>query len=203
VQYDVHKDPHKNIALPDSLLSRFDLLFVVTDDVDERRDRMHRYLQPGVVEGTPAQDNLTQPLAIDNPAAEVSTLPTDTSPFEKFDPLLHGGVTTTSGRASGKKKEVLSMAFVKKYIRYAKARDPPVLTKGAADYIVNAYATFRNEDEDGKKRVRRRDLLAICIDTTIDIASDGAYARDAHPSIDSPCKSAAVTACRRAGRHCR
>ena len=58
-QYDVHKDPHKNIALPDSLLSRFDLLFVVTDDIDEQRDRMisehvlrmHRYLPPGVEEG--------------------------------------------------------------------------------------------------------------------------------------------------------
>lgn len=58
-QYDVHKDPHKNIALPDSLLSRFDLLFVVTDDVDEQRDRfisehvlrMHRYVQPGIPEG--------------------------------------------------------------------------------------------------------------------------------------------------------
>lgn len=58
-QYDVHKDPHKNIALPDSLLSRFDLLFIVTDDIDERKDRsiadhvlrMHRYLPPGVEEG--------------------------------------------------------------------------------------------------------------------------------------------------------
>lgn len=39
-QYDPHKDPHKNIALPDSLLSRFDLLFVVTDDIEDSKDRM-------------------------------------------------------------------------------------------------------------------------------------------------------------------
>ena len=39
-QYDSNKDPHKNIALPDSLLSRFDLLFVVTDDIEDKRDRL-------------------------------------------------------------------------------------------------------------------------------------------------------------------
>ena len=33
-QYDTTKAPQQNIALPDSLLSRFDLLFVVTDDTE-------------------------------------------------------------------------------------------------------------------------------------------------------------------------
>jgi DNA replication licensing factor MCM3 len=54
-----------------------------------------------------------------------------------------------------KKKEVLSIAFVKKYIQYAKARPAPVLTKGAADWIVSVYARLRNEDsEENGKRVR-------------------------------------------------
>jgi DNA replication licensing factor MCM3 len=166
-QYDVHKDPHKNIALPDSLLSRFDLLFVVTDDIDETKDRhiadhvlrMHRYLPPGVEEGTPIQDTHSQLLSVENPASSsVMNEATDTSPFQKYDPLLHVGMTagkhpkTRAGQA--RKVEVLSVAFIKKYIQYAKSKPAPVLTNGAADWIVGLYAELRNEAaEDNKKKV--------------------------------------------------
>lgn len=168
-QYDIHKDPHKNIALPDSLLSRFDLLFVVTDDVNEERDRriaehvlrMHRYLPPGVEEGTPVTDSLTQSLAIDGPnAAQADADEGEPSPFEKYDPLIHFGIggDTAAGkrrmttRGAAKKAEVLSIAFVKKYIQYAKGKPPPVLTKEAADYIVQVYSNLRNENMDSKMR---------------------------------------------------
>jgi DNA replication licensing factor MCM3 len=158
------------------------LLFVITDDTDEQRDRaisehvlrMHRYLQPGVEEGqfdggqfqkmrtdcssvacdpgTPAIENLVQHLDVGGDEQDARTL--ETPVFEKFNPLLHGGVTTSSGRSTGKKKEVLSIAFVKKYIQYAKNRIHPVLTKGAADYIVGVYAALRNDDlASNQKRV--------------------------------------------------
>merc|ERR1740123_1888743 len=38
-QYDKTRKPHENIALPDSLLSRFDLLFIVLDKLDTEMDR--------------------------------------------------------------------------------------------------------------------------------------------------------------------
>ncbi|ORY32621.1 MCM2/3/5 family-domain-containing protein [Naematelia encephala] len=181
-QYDVHKDPHRNIALPDSLLSRFDLLFVVTDDTDEQRDRaisehvlrMHRYLQPGVEEGQPPVENLVQHLDVGGEEAESRT--TETPVFEKFNPLLHGGVTTSSGRGANKKKEVLSIAFVKKYIQYAKNRCHPVLTKAAADWIVSVYSGLRNDDLAGNQK-KTSPLTARTLETLIRLSTAHAKAR--------------------------
>ncbi|EJU00977.1 ATP dependent DNA helicase [Dacryopinax primogenitus] len=183
-QYDVHKDPHKNIALPDSLLSRFDLLFVVTDDVDERRDRMisehvlrmHRYLQPGVEEGTPAQDNLSQSLSVDAAQTEAAQTPV----FEKYDTLLHAGISGLRTRSRRKKAEsqekVISIPFIKKYIQYAKNRVQPVLSKGAADHIVAVYSELRNEDLARNTR-RTSPLTARTLETLIRLATAHAKAR--------------------------
>lgn len=54
-QYDRREPPQKNIGLPDSLLSRFDLLFIVLDQLDPVLDRRlsehvirsHQYRRPG------------------------------------------------------------------------------------------------------------------------------------------------------------
>lgn len=192
-QYDVHKDPHRNIALPDSLLSRFDLLFVVTDDVDEQRDRMisehvlrmHRYLQPGLDEGQPARDNLDQALDMGAPSegtdADGAAMLGDTSPYEKYNALLHAGITAGnesggSSSSSNKKKEVLSIAFVKKYIQYAKQRIHPVMTKGAAEWIVNVYANLRNDELAGNQR-KTSPLTARTLETLIRLATAHAKSR--------------------------
>jgi DNA replication licensing factor MCM3 len=138
----------------------------VTDDVDETRDRliadhvlrMHRYLPLGVEEGTPVHDTLSQPLSIDNPATAASAAAAEeaeASPFEKLDPLLHiahAAAGTRTRRKKDQKKEILRIAFVKKYIQYAKSKPAPVLTKGAADHIVQLYATLRNEEQEGNRK---------------------------------------------------
>ena len=59
VQYDQYKTPMENIGLQDSLLSRFDLLFIVLDKMDPDSDRnisnhvlkMHRYRAAGEQDG--------------------------------------------------------------------------------------------------------------------------------------------------------
>ncbi|KAM6498007.1 MCM2/3/5 family domain containing protein [Amanita muscaria] len=191
-QYDIHKDPHKNIALPDSLLSRFDLLFIVTDDVDATRDRqiadhvlrLHRYLPPGVEEGTPMQDMLSQPLYIDGPNVPGEGDIADVSPFEKYDPLLHAGFNVSNGtngpvtrsNRRARKLEILSIAFVKKYIQYAKSKPAPTLTNGAAEYIVQVYANLRNQDMERNQR-KTSPLTARTLETLIRLATAHSKAR--------------------------
>lgn len=181
-QYDPHKDPHKNIALPDSLLSRFDLLFVVTDDIDEFRDRqisehvlrMHRYRQPGLEEGTPVREQPSQLLGVGLAEEGDANRPSDV--YEKYNVMLHAGVTVTVGRGAAKRVEVLSIPFVKKYIQYAKSRIKPVLTKGAADHIVATYGALRNDELEGNNR-RTSPMTARTLETLIRLATAHAKAR--------------------------
>lgn len=181
-QYDIHKDPHKNIALPDSLLSRFDLLFIVTDDIEDVRDRqvsehvlrMHRYRQPGTEEGAPVREQLNQTLGVGLEEEADANKPSDV--YEKYNVMLHAGVTVTIGRGSARRVEVLSIPFIKKYIQYAKSRIKPILTKGAADYVVSVYSALRNDDMEGNQR-KTSPMTPRTLETLIRLASAHAKAR--------------------------
>lgn len=182
-QYDTHKDPHRNIALPDSLLSRFDLLFIVTDDIDEQRDRqisehvlrMHRYRQPGAEEGAPVREQPSQTLGVGLAEdGEQESQPSEV--YEKFNAMLHSGVTVTVGRGAGKRTEVLSIPFIKKYIQYAKSRIKPILTKGAADHIVSTYSALRNDELEGSQR-KTSPMTARTLETLIRLATAHAKSR--------------------------
>lgn len=181
-QYDVHKDPHRNIALPDSLLSRFDLLFVVTDDIEDMRDRqvsehvlrMHRYRQPGLEEGAPVRETGTQLLGIGVDESADANKPSDI--YERYNVMLHAGVTVTVGRGSQRRVEVLSIPFIKKYIQYAKQRIKPELTKGAADHVVATYSALRNDELEGNQR-KTSPMTARTLETLIRLATAHAKAR--------------------------
>ncbi|KAI8624295.1 MCM2/3/5 family-domain-containing protein [Xylariaceae sp. FL1651] len=181
-QYDTHKDPHKNIALPDSLLSRFDLLFVVTDDIEDSRDRqisehvlrMHRYRQPGTDEGAPVRENASQALSVALQSQDATQKPTEV--YEKYDAMLHAGVTLTSGRGANKRHEVLSIPFMKKYIQYCKTRVKPILTQDASDRIAEIYVGLRNDEMEGNQR-RTSPLTVRTLETLIRLATAHAKSR--------------------------
>ena len=181
-QYDPHKDPHKNIALPDSLLSRFDLLFVVTDDIEDTRDRqvsehvlrMHRYRQAGTEEGAPVREQTSQSLGVS--ATTRGDLQRLTDVYEKYDAMLHAGVTLTSGRGSNKKPEILSIPFMKKYIQYAKTRIRPILTQEASERIAEIYVGLRNDEMEGNQR-RTSPLTVRTLETLIRLSTAHAKSR--------------------------
>ncbi|CUM66732.1 uncharacterized protein PRCAT00004412001 [Priceomyces carsonii] len=179
-QYDVHKDPHKNIALPDSLLSRFDLLFVVTDDIQPAKDRiisehvlrMHRFIPPGLLEGEPVREKANLSLAVgDDKTNEEEEL--EQPIFEKFNALFHAGIQASRSR---KTPNILSIPFLRKYIQYAKQRIKPVLTKRASDYIVMTYSALRNDLIDNNQR-HTAPITARTLETLIRLATAHAKVR--------------------------
>lgn len=119
-QYVESKSPQDNIRLPDSLLSRFDLLFIVLDKADPDTDRriaehvlrMHRYQPAGYADG--------------------AVVPDRTTIYADAD---------TDADASGNDRD-----FIKKYIQHAK-QVKPVLSASAIEVIVEAYCDFRQQRE--------------------------------------------------------
>lgn len=97
-RYDQYKTPMENIGLQDSLLSRFDLLFIMLDQMDPEQDReisdhvlrMHRYRAPGEQDGDAMPlGSAVDILATDDPDFNQEDQQ-DTQIYEKHDNLLHG-----------------------------------------------------------------------------------------------------------------
>jgi len=189
-QYDKTSSPQKNVGLPDSLLSRFDLLFIVLDDLEDGHNAsiakhvldLHRYEIPGQ-EGKPVPlgaANLGDDPKDDADDDEAEEDGGKGKVFEKFNPLLHGGIfsmdsTTTKGSGRGKSKrkgekkkkkgeappELLSADFLKKYVRYAKSVISPAMTEGACEQIATAYVELRQKQCSRTLPVTARQLESL------------------------------------------
>ncbi|XP_074272428.1 DNA replication licensing factor MCM3 homolog 3-like [Silene latifolia] len=141
--YDRSLTPTKNIGLPDSLLSRFDLLFIVLDQMDPEIDghisehvlRMHRY-RSAVDGGDGTQDGTF---------GREEEADAGSSVFVKFNRMLHGKKVQ-----KGRKQDTLTINFLKKYIHYAKHRVQPELSDEASEQIATAYAELRNANSNAK-----------------------------------------------------
>lgn len=182
-QYDTFKTPQQNIALPDSLLSRFDLLFIVTDDINDERDRkisehvmnMHRFIPSGYAEGEPIRDKSNIKLAVGDLELE-ETGDKSSKVFLKYNPSLHAGITVkSSSSASGENRPlVLTIPFLKKYIQYAKTKEP-MMSENAKNLIVDIYASLRNDEN--TKNSRTTPITARTLETIIRLATAHAKIR--------------------------
>ncbi|TYI27204.1 hypothetical protein ES332_A05G161600v1 [Gossypium tomentosum] len=143
--YDRSLTPTKNIGLPDSLLSRFDLLFIVLDQMDADIDRhisehvlrMHRF-RSAIDGGEAALDGSSR-------YGREDEADTDSSVFVRYNRMLHGRKTER-----GWKLDNLTIKFLKNYIHYAKHRIQPELTDEASEQIATAYADLRNASSNAK-----------------------------------------------------
>ncbi|XP_027087801.1 DNA replication licensing factor MCM3 homolog 2 [Coffea eugenioides] len=159
--YDRSLTPTKNIGLPDSLLSRFDLLFIVLDQMDPGIDRqisehvlrMHRFRS--TMDGD--ADVGTQYEREDEGDAN-STV------FVKYNRMLHG-------RKTSRKRETFTIDFLKKYIHYAKHRIQPELTDEASDQIATAYAELRSASSNAKTGAGTLPITARTLETIIRLST--------------------------------
>ena len=148
----------RNIGLPDSLLSRFDLLFVVLDNNDAARDReiadhvlgQHRYRVAGD-DGTQVRDDSLVEELVDNGDEEGG----ETQMRVKYDARLYGP------RVAGT-KDPLSIPFLKKYLAFARQRfSAPEMTPEATEAIAEYYAELRNSPDVAALPVTVRTLETI------------------------------------------
>ncbi|KAK9706936.1 hypothetical protein RND81_07G162000 [Saponaria officinalis] len=162
--YDRSLTPTKNIGLPDSLLSRFDLLFIVLDQMDPEIDgqisehvlRMHRYRSAldggdGILDGTYGREE---------------EMDAGSSVFVKFNRMLHG-----KKAHKGRKQDTLTINFLKKYIHYAKHRVQPELSDEASEQIANAYAELRNSNSSAKGVSGTLPITARTLETIIRLST--------------------------------
>jgi DNA replication licensing factor MCM3 len=179
-QYDRRRRMQENIGLPDSLLSRFDLLFVVLDQLDPEVDRRiashvirgHRYRSAHNQTGYDSDydDGDSEDEGFDEEHAKVHSvwqrnrhqegLPEDADPHSN---------------------DVLQHDFLRKYLHFAKIKSQPVLTESARDFIVNRYAEMRARQDE-----RTLPITARSLETVIRLATAHAKARLAHTVEASP-----------------
>ncbi|NP_001080158.1 zygotic DNA replication licensing factor mcm3 [Xenopus laevis] len=175
-RYDQYKTPMENIGLQDSLLSRFDLLFIMLDQMDPEHDReisdhvlrMHRYRSAGEQDG----DALPLGSAVDILATEDPNVTSEEQQelqvYEKHDSLLHG--------VKKRREKVLSMEFMRKYIHVAKIFKP-VLTQEAASFIAEEYTRLRNQDQMSTDVARTSPVTARSLETLIRLSTAHAKVR--------------------------
>lgn len=168
-QYDRKRRIQENIGLPDSLLSRFDLLFVVLDQMDPENDRRiaahvirgHRYQN--------AQGRVGHDSDYDDDDDETSD-EEDGGDAEKAHAIWTRS-RYDSGNTSGVRPgvedddphcdDVLQHEFLRKYLHFAKTRMKPVLTEEARECIAGRYAEMRSRQDERTLPVTARSLETI------------------------------------------
>lgn len=162
--FDPNETLQRNINLPDSILSRFDLVFIVRDLMTKEEDRKissqvlrqlrYRHVDPPSLvsaSNTGRGDSASTYLEPRQESLISSGSSKKDSTSEVFDKHLMAMAST-----GGKKKDFVTVDFLRKYIAYAKSLPAPKLTEEAVEAIAEVYVKMRQQslgNGDGKYAV--------------------------------------------------
>ncbi|KAM3851172.1 DNA replication licensing factor MCM3 [Vipera latastei] len=175
-RYDQYKTPMENIGLQDSLLSRFDLLFIVLDQMDPEQDReisdhvlrMHRYRAAGEQDGDAMPLGSTVELLATEDPSFTEEEDQELQVYERHDDLLHG--------PRRRKEKIVSMDFMRKYIHFAKMLKP-LLTEEAAALLAQEYSSLRSQEQVSSDNARTSPITPRTLETLIRLSTAHAKAR--------------------------
>ena len=148
--YDIKMSPAKNINLPDTLLSRFDLLFVLLDRKDAVLDsEIAKHVLTTHTRNIEVRDSVGTAGYSSFVNSGLIEINTATRVSDDNDDLIQIGNRTISvytHNVDGDK--VFSSDFLKFYISYCKATIKPVLTPEANALINEYYVNLRSKSKD-------------------------------------------------------
>ncbi|TKA44443.1 hypothetical protein B0A54_05187 [Friedmanniomyces endolithicus] len=143
----------QNIDLPPTLLSRFDLVYLVLDRIDESTDRkLARHLVSMYLEDAPENASKDEILVSSSPSC----------PPSQAYPIL---------------TLLQPVEFLTSYISYARANIHPAITQPAADALVRSYVAMRKLGEDIRAAERRITATTRQLESMIRLAEAHAKMR--------------------------
>jgi DNA replication licensing factor MCM3 len=175
--YDTTISAARNIGLPDSLLSRFDLLFVILDDKDpsvngkiaERVILNHRFKKPAekLAVNIDHDDVLVEPEIDDDPEDKRKVYEND------FSSYIAGQV-----REAAPGDDILSRTFLKKYLSYAKSSIQPIMDEDAVEFLSSSYSLLRLKGEEpDMAKEKKLPITARTLETLIRLGTAHAKLR--------------------------
>jgi DNA replication licensing factor MCM3 len=166
-QYQQDFSASRNIGFPDSLLSRFDLCFIVLDEHSSELDRKiservidnHMFTIDAAKFGDESEDKVIEPeIKLEENKKTIM--------YEKNNP--------NSRRDS---KNILTREFLRKYIQYAKSKITPVLTRESSEFISKSWSKLRERSMSEEYKGKTIPITVRTLESLIRLATAFAKAR--------------------------
>lgn len=153
-----------NVGLPESLLSRFDLTFIILDQhaSDYNRRIGYHILRNHMTAEAVRYDEVESRTVVDSVESVMGALERHGEPERRGAPLMDGeerGAATGGGGAGDGRldlrmttnstgESIVSVDFLRTFVQMAK-RGAPLLTEASRDLVCQHYVQLRAEQQDG------------------------------------------------------